>query len=216
MRTGLRFDVRTSQPPPEGMVVTIVSGSKVLIVEDEYFIATELERFLVKLGATVLGPAPSIERAVDYLADADAAILDIRLDGKYVFPFADELVNRHIPFVFYTGCSDIAIPDRFRYASYLSKPAAAETVYSALRFALDPGPAAQSSHEGTVFSALPQLRLAARLHLNDPHAADRLVELTLQEAIDHAQSKPHDVSINVWLGRLMETIHRNRGSKLLS
>ncbi|MDO6124239.1 response regulator [Shinella curvata] len=196
--------------------MTIVSGSRVLIVEDEYFIATELERFLVKLGATVLGPASSIERAADYLDDADAAILDIRLDDTYVFPFADQLANRHIPFVFYTGCNDIAIPDRFRYASYLSKPAEAETVYSALRFALDPGPAAKGSREETVFSALPQLRLAARLHLNDPHAADRLVELTLQEAIDHARSKPHDVSINVWLGRLMETIHRDREGKLLS
>jgi DNA-binding response OmpR family regulator len=198
------------------MIVTIVSGSRVLIVEDEYFIAAELKRFLVKLGATVLGPAPSIDRAVDYLDDADAAILDIRLDDKYVFPFADELVNRRIPFVFYTGCSEIAVPDRFRYANYLSKPARAEAVCDALRFIHDSGSTADVVREETVISALPQLRLAARLHLGDAHAADRLVELTLQEAIDHAQSKPHDVSINVWLGRLMETIHRERGAKLLS
>ncbi len=198
------------------MIVTIVNGSRVLIVEDEYFIATELERFLAKLGATVLGPVPSIERAIDYLDDADAAILDIRLDGQYVFPFADELVNRHIPFVFYTGCSDIAIPDRFRYANYLSKPAEAETVCNALCFTRDAGSTADVMREETVFSALPQLRLAARLHLSDARAADRLVELTLQEAIDHAEMKPVDISIKVWLGRLMETIHRERGAKLLS
>ena len=108
--------------------MAVLNGSKVLIVEDEYFIATELERFFTKLGAIVLGPASSIDHADAYVDEADAAILDVRLDGRLVFPLADKLAHRQIPFVFYTGQRDIAIPERFRYASYLSKPAAAKAV----------------------------------------------------------------------------------------
>lgn len=193
--------------------MTKVTGSKVLIVEDEYFIATELERFFTKLGATVLGPTPSVEQATDYIDEADAAILDIRLHGELVFPLADALALRQIPFVFYTGQGDISIPERFRYASYLSKPAAADSVYRALWPLEDD--AAESGNE-TVFSALPQLRLVARLHLSDANAADRLVELTLQQAIQDAQSKPVEMPTNVWLGRIMEGLRREKGSKLLS
>lgn len=193
--------------------MALVTGSKVLIVEDEYFIATELERFFTKLGATVLGPTPSIAQATGYIDEADAAILDIRLHDELVFPLADELALRQIPFVFYTGQGEIAIPDRFRYASYLSKPAAANSVYRALWPVKDGG---EEAGNETVFSALPQLRLVARLHLRDANAADRLVELTLQQAIEDAQLKPLNMATNVWLGHIMEGVRRDKGAKLLS
>lgn len=196
--------------------MSVVSGSKVLIVEDEYFVATELQRFFTKLGATVLGPVPSIERAGKYVSQADAAILDVRLDGRLVFPLADELAHRQIPFVFYTGQNDISIPERFRYASYLSKPAEAEAICKALLSTRDAACGSKGPVDENVFSALPQLRLAARLHLSDATAADRLVELTLKEAIEHVQSKPANLPVKVWLGRLMEAVHRERGSKLLT
>lgn len=195
--------------------MTAVSGSKVLIVEDEYFLAKELERFFTSLGATVLGPFPTMEDAGDRVEEADAAILDVYVDGDLVFPLADDLAERRIPFVFYTGHSEVNIPERFRYAGYLSKPATFDAVFNAL-FPIAADENAGAPADGTVLGAVPQLRLAARLHLGDAGAADRLVELTLEEAIGRARAKPRELPVNVWLGRLMGEVYQREGSKLLN
>ena len=88
-------------------------GMRILIVEDEYLIADDVARYLERRGAVILGPVPSIEQAERHASYADAAILDVKLNGKLVFPFADELLKRGIPFVssaairrtpFPTGC----------------------------------------------------------------------------------------------------------------
>ena len=194
--------------------MTVVSGSKVLIVEDEYFLAAELERFFTSLGAKVLGPVPSIRDANAHIAEADAAILDVCLNGEHVFPLADHLAERRVPFVFYTGHSEITIPERFRHVGYLSKSSRLDAVFQAL-FQIRTEPPRASSEEN-VLNAIPQLRLAARLHLGDAKAADRLVELTLLNALDHAGDKPRELAVDIWLGRLMEKVYRQQGFKLLN
>ncbi|WP_330218360.1 response regulator [Methylobacterium sp. WSM2598] len=62
---------------------------RVLVVEDEYFIADDMAQALGRLGAVVVGPAPSRDAAmalIDGGARIDAAVLDINLRGETVFP----------------------------------------------------------------------------------------------------------------------------------
>lgn len=97
----------------------------ILVVEDEYMLATELQAELEIAGATVIGPAPSVERAlalVEEQPDIDAAVLDVNLGGEPVFPVADMLAGRSVPFVFATGYDDRAISDRYAHVKRCRKP----------------------------------------------------------------------------------------------
>lgn len=106
---------------PEGSL----TGLRILIVEDEYYIAMDLERELVEAGATVVGPAPSVVAALELIVHeprVDAASLDINLGGEMVFPVADELAEREVPYLFATGYNDNDVPDRYRQVAKLFKP----------------------------------------------------------------------------------------------
>ena len=54
--------------------------------------------------------------------DFDAAMLDVHLNGKTVFPFAAELEKRHIPFLFATAYGGRGIPAEYRDHLVLEKP----------------------------------------------------------------------------------------------
>ncbi|MGN6278926.1 MAG: response regulator [Sphingomonas sp.] len=101
-----------------------IAGSTVLLVEDEYLIADDLARDLTAHGLTVFGPVATVEAAVEALAQSnpDFAILDINLRGDRVFPLADHLSGRDIPYVFATGYDGDAIPPRFADVARLEKP----------------------------------------------------------------------------------------------
>ena len=82
-----------------------LTGQHVLIVEDEYFLAQDLVDFFQDLGVQVLGPAASVSEALRLLESAavQGAILDVNLRGERVYPVADVLRKRHVPFVFASG-----------------------------------------------------------------------------------------------------------------
>src|SRR5262245_23021562 len=85
-----------------------LNGARVLVVEDEPFIAYDIREGLTDAGAVVIGPAATVDKALS-LAEANdltAAILDVQLDGETVFPVAATLRARSIPFVFHTGNTD--------------------------------------------------------------------------------------------------------------
>lgn len=84
---------------------TRLAGRRVLLVEDEVLIAMELEMALEDAGAIVLGPIHSLPAAIEAARTVDlaAAVLDIDLAGRDVFPAADILRARGVPFVFHTG-----------------------------------------------------------------------------------------------------------------
>lgn len=102
--------------------------SRILVVEDEYFIAEELREALHRLGAEVVGPVPTGEAALALLKSEpiDAAVLDINLRGEMSFAVADALEERRIPFVFATGYDRVVVPERHREVSLWSKPFDAE------------------------------------------------------------------------------------------
>jgi two-component SAPR family response regulator len=81
------------------------AGRRLLIVEDELLIALELQHIVEQLGGTVVGPAGSVERALQLLSDItpDAALLDANLRGNRVTPVAQACRDRSVPFAVVTG-----------------------------------------------------------------------------------------------------------------
>jgi CheY-like chemotaxis protein len=77
------------------------------------------------LGAQVVGPVPTRDKALALLASGesfDAAVLDINLRGQAVFPVADALIERGIPFVFATGYDQSAVPAPYLGVRRWEKP----------------------------------------------------------------------------------------------
>lgn len=98
---------------------------RILIVEDEYMLAMDLERELRDAGADVLGPAPSVAAAlalVDAAETLDGALLDVNLGGEPIFPVADALLGRGVPVVLTTGYDLRAIPERYAQVPRCEKP----------------------------------------------------------------------------------------------
>jgi len=102
-----------------------LTGLQILIVEDEYMIATDLARSLEIQGATVIGPVGSLTGALELAAASeslDAAVLDINLGEEKIFTVADLLVERGVPFVFATGYEAAIIPEVHSNVPRFEKP----------------------------------------------------------------------------------------------
>lgn len=102
-----------------------LAALKVLVVEDELLAAMELEHLLAQEGCTVLGPVPSVERALRLIEadEPDAALLDVNLGGRQVTPVAEELKSRGIPFILVTGYTRTELQEPvLREAARLGKP----------------------------------------------------------------------------------------------
>ncbi|OKO74603.1 chemotaxis protein CheY [Bradyrhizobium sp. NAS80.1] len=101
-----------------------LTGCRVLIVEDEYFLANDLEEALKSRGANIIGPFGDFDAAYRRAArdHFDVAIIDVNLHDKTAYPIADELVRQRIPFVFYTGYGSDIIPERFADVKRFQKP----------------------------------------------------------------------------------------------
>ncbi|MFF8800156.1 MULTISPECIES: PAS domain-containing protein [unclassified Methylobacterium] len=101
-----------------------LSGHRVLVVEDDYYLATDTARALQGAGAQVVGPCPNEEAARAALADAGptAALIDINLGSGPSFILAHLLRQRNVPFVFVTGYDEGVIPQEFSDVERLQKP----------------------------------------------------------------------------------------------
>jgi CheY-like chemotaxis protein len=103
-----------------------LSGLRLLVVEDEAIVAMLLEDMLADLGCVVAGSAGDMPRGVAFAEDdalaLDAAVLDINLGGDNVFPVAERLVARGVPFIFATGYGRDGVAPAFAGIPVLSKP----------------------------------------------------------------------------------------------
>lgn len=112
--------------PECSLMMDYFNGRRILIVEDEFVIAAELAWEFEQAGAEIIGPVPNVEDALAFLERADfvqGAVLDINVGGGQVFPVADELSRRNVPFVFYTAFDEVMIPVCYQAAERLRKPA---------------------------------------------------------------------------------------------
>jgi CheY-like chemotaxis protein len=103
-----------------------MSGMTVLVVEDDFIVAYDMQMMLEEQGARVLGPAASLAEAQALLASErpTVAVLDVNLGGEYVFPLAEELQAKDVPFLFATAYADDdrLFPQAARSAPRLAKP----------------------------------------------------------------------------------------------
>jgi two-component SAPR family response regulator len=106
------------------MTAKSVEGCRVLVVEDEMLIAVLIEDTLMGLGCEIVGPAAKLETALQLVDEGqfDIAILDVTIRGGKVYPVAEQLLARGIPFVFASGYGDWALPESLRDQPRLMKP----------------------------------------------------------------------------------------------
>ncbi|WP_414899882.1 response regulator [Sphingomonas flavalba] len=97
----------------------------ILLVEDEPLIAMLVEDYFDLLGYRVAAQADCLADAAPLVEAGgfDAALLDVNLrEGEVVWPLADRLAERGIPFVLATGGDGHNVPPRHAAAPVLAKP----------------------------------------------------------------------------------------------
>jgi DNA-binding response OmpR family regulator len=115
-----------------------LANCRILIVEDEYYLADDLARTLRDRGAEVLGPVGTISEADAIVSNGgiDCAILDVNLRGEMIFGLADRLQAEGIPFLVASGYSSGALPERFNGVPKIEKPFSAADLIAALPLAI--------------------------------------------------------------------------------
>lgn len=106
----------------------------VLVVEDEWMVASTLELLLTSSGYRVLGPAPTVIEAMDLLERErpDLALLDYRLATTTTEPLLEPLEARHIPVCVLTGAGAGGLPKRYSGCVVLEKPYSVHMLITAL------------------------------------------------------------------------------------
>jgi CheY-like chemotaxis protein len=101
-----------------------LQGLRILIVEDDYFLAEDLAEHFRGLGIEVVGPAGTVIDALALLSssDVEGAVLDVNLRGERVYPVAGLLKQKNIPFVFASGYSGELEPGIYRNVPRCIKP----------------------------------------------------------------------------------------------
>lgn len=118
-------------------------GRTILLVEDDYTIAMDLQSAFEDAGATVVGPVGRVDDAMSLVWDVfdiDIAVLDINLHGEFAFCVAQALRERGIPFVFATGYGRKGLPKAFERIPLCEKPLEYELLAATLTHELSRQP----------------------------------------------------------------------------
>jgi CheY-like chemotaxis protein len=107
-----------------------LAGRRILVVEDSPLIAAVLEDMLKDMGCSVVGPTGNMAFAVDLakVEALDAAIIDLNIRGGKVYPVAEVLRDRDVPFLLASGYADWTLREDFKDRPRLTKPYTADTV----------------------------------------------------------------------------------------
>ncbi|MDB5392842.1 MAG: response regulator receiver protein [Rhodospirillales bacterium] len=117
-----------------------LEGLRVLVVEDEMLVSLMIEQILAKQRCIVVGPFDRIEGALAAAQHeaVDLAVLDVNINGVKIYPVAEVLAARSIPFVLVSGYGRSAIPlDRPDW-TVCEKPFRAEELIAKLVAELQP------------------------------------------------------------------------------
>jgi CheY-like chemotaxis protein len=128
-------DIGFAQGPSGASANTDLRGCKVLVTEDDFFLAASTRHALREAGAKVLGPVSREDQALSLLATVTptCALLDINLGEGARFGIADALRDLEVPFMFVTGYDDVLIPRRFNDIGRIRKPSGFRLVVQAVR-----------------------------------------------------------------------------------
>ncbi|AFL53485.1 CheY-like chemotaxis protein [Sinorhizobium fredii] len=114
----------------------------VLVVEDNFLIAMDMEEILGALGVTSVHIATTTEKAMEIVGahPIDFAILDINLGDETSFAVAESLIARGINFGFTSGYGDLlALPGHLRDIPRIEKPFSEGSLSSLIAAAFRPG-----------------------------------------------------------------------------
>lgn len=111
-----------------------LKGRRILIVEDSPVVAPFAEEVLAELGCVVVGTAPNMATARDFVENKqfDGALVDVHIRGERVFALCEMLETRGIPFVLTSGYADWKIPEKWESAPRLQKPYTIDQVQQVL------------------------------------------------------------------------------------
>lgn len=112
-----------------------LAGRRILIVEDDPFIALALEDMLSELGLVVAGSVRDVTAALAVAAvqEIDIALLDVNVGPEKVDPVADLLAGRGCPFIFATGQGRAGLPEAHSSRTIVEKPFYIDELLNALR-----------------------------------------------------------------------------------
>jgi len=111
-----------------------LEGIRVLIVEDEFFLADDLARALRAAGGEPVGPVATVEQAEGLLASeqVDAAILDLNLRGRMASEFVERLATTGLPCLIVSGYGNDGLPASINAVRKLEKPVSPAAVMKTL------------------------------------------------------------------------------------
>jgi DNA-binding NtrC family response regulator len=124
----------------------ILEGRRIMIVEDEYLIAMEVQDLLTDLGAEVVGPFGHLAPAFDAVnrEQLHGALLDVRLDGETIDEIAEALVARGVPVLLTTGYEKAQLPPSLQHLPRVRKPYDERELRGLLERALSQGAGPES------------------------------------------------------------------------
>ena len=113
---------------------TPLAGTRVLIVEDEYYLADDLSRALSGAGADVVGPVGTLDEADRKVTEGgfDCAVVDMNLRGDFAYAVAERLGGSGVPFVVTTGYNQSSLPEALADVPRVEKPFAPRDVVDLL------------------------------------------------------------------------------------
>jgi PAS domain S-box-containing protein len=122
-RTGAANGKAEAKSAPRPQRATI-GGNRLLLVEDEVLVGIMMRNALSELGFQVIGPLDTMLEAAEAVRNETfhAAILDVNLKGELIYPLADMIAARGVPFAFVTGYGAESVERRFAHVPILQKP----------------------------------------------------------------------------------------------
>ena len=117
MGAGIKGDTESGRP---------LAGLRVLVAEDRSLIAAKVVQILRRADCIVIDAVAELQTGLDLAhredVALDAAVLDIDLRGEPVYPLAEALRARGVPFLFLTGYGGLVIPASWRAVTRVEKP----------------------------------------------------------------------------------------------
>lgn len=120
--------------PGAGFVAGPTAKIRVLVVEDEFFLASDVQYELESAGFEVAALCRDVDSAIAFLDanEVDCAVLDINLGGIVSFDIAERLKAQNVPFLFVTGYDERIIPVDYTEQPYIPKPARYRSIVDAV------------------------------------------------------------------------------------